>query len=146
MQWNTDSSWISFPRGPEDDLIKVETCRPHNILFLLYRMKCCVIDWHVVFICYNTSGGETLNKNMGQGTKYPHWGFSVVSLTPFRQIFGYYLSFELGRECVHRRAFQSIIHRTTSTLHILSCWQTNNKNNTNNTKRCKCEILRQTQN
>jgi len=23
-------------RGPEDDLIKVETCRPDNILFLLY--------------------------------------------------------------------------------------------------------------
>ena len=31
-----DSSWICFPRGPEDDLIKVETYRPDNILFLLY--------------------------------------------------------------------------------------------------------------
>ena len=29
-----DSCWICFPRGPEDDLIKVETCRPDNILFL----------------------------------------------------------------------------------------------------------------
>ena len=30
-------------RGPEDDLIKVETCRSDNILFLLC-IKCCVID------------------------------------------------------------------------------------------------------
>ena len=36
MHRNIDSSWICFPRGPEDDLIKVETCRPGNILFLLY--------------------------------------------------------------------------------------------------------------
>ena len=35
-QWNIDSSWICFPRGSEDDLIKVETCRPDNTLFLLY--------------------------------------------------------------------------------------------------------------
>ena len=25
------------------------------------KMNCCVIDRHVVFICYNTSGWETLN-------------------------------------------------------------------------------------
>jgi len=31
-----DSSWICFLRGPEDDLIRVETCRPDNILFILY--------------------------------------------------------------------------------------------------------------
>ena len=31
-----DSSWICFPRGSEDDSIKIETCRPENILFLLY--------------------------------------------------------------------------------------------------------------
>jgi len=30
------SSWICLPRGPKDDLINVETCRPDNILFLLY--------------------------------------------------------------------------------------------------------------
>ena len=30
------SSWICFPRGPEDGLIKVETCRPDNVLFLLF--------------------------------------------------------------------------------------------------------------
>jgi len=30
------SSSICFPRGPEDDPIKVETRRPDNILFLLY--------------------------------------------------------------------------------------------------------------
>ena len=33
--WNLDSSWICFTRGPEDDPIKVETCRPNNTLFLL---------------------------------------------------------------------------------------------------------------
>ena len=36
MHWNIDSSWICFLRGPEDDLIKVETCHPDNTLFLLY--------------------------------------------------------------------------------------------------------------
>ena len=36
MHLNIDSSWICFPRGPEDDLIKVQTFRPDNILFLLY--------------------------------------------------------------------------------------------------------------
>ena len=36
MHWNVDSSWICFLRGPEDDPINVETCRPDNILFLLY--------------------------------------------------------------------------------------------------------------
>ena len=33
IYWNIDSSWICFPRGLEGDLIKVETCRPDNILF-----------------------------------------------------------------------------------------------------------------
>jgi len=41
MHWNIDSSLICFPRWPEDDLIKVETCCPDNILFFFY------IDWHV---------------------------------------------------------------------------------------------------
>ena len=63
------SSWICFHRGPEDDLIKVETCRPNNILFLLHTKQCCVIDWHVVFICYDTSGWKTLN-SMARLTKY----------------------------------------------------------------------------
>ena len=35
LHLNIDSSWICFSRGPEDDLIKVEACRPDNILFLL---------------------------------------------------------------------------------------------------------------
>ena len=42
LHCNIDSSWTSFSRGPEDDLIKVETCRPDNILFLLY-IKCSVV-------------------------------------------------------------------------------------------------------
>ena len=33
---NIDSPWICVPREPEDDLIKVETRRPDNIIFLLY--------------------------------------------------------------------------------------------------------------
>ena len=36
MHWDINISWICFPRGPEDDLIKVEICRPDNILLLLY--------------------------------------------------------------------------------------------------------------
>ena len=49
MHWNINSSCICFLRGPEDDLIKVETCRPDNTLFLLYInkvlcywLKCCI--------------------------------------------------------------------------------------------------------
>jgi len=38
------SSLICFLRGPEDDLIKVETCRPDNILFLLYINKVLLTD------------------------------------------------------------------------------------------------------
>ena len=26
---------------------------------MMMMIKCCVIDWRVVFICYNTSGWET---------------------------------------------------------------------------------------
>jgi hypothetical protein len=33
---NTDSFWMCFLREPEDDVIKDETCRPENVLFLLY--------------------------------------------------------------------------------------------------------------
>jgi len=44
MYWNIDSSWICFLRGPEDDLIEVETCRPDNILFLLSRNKVLLTD------------------------------------------------------------------------------------------------------
>jgi len=33
MHLDIDSSWNYFPRGPEDDLIKVETRRPDNTLF-----------------------------------------------------------------------------------------------------------------
>jgi len=38
MHCNIDTSWICFPRGSEDDLIKVETYCPDNVLFLLYRV------------------------------------------------------------------------------------------------------------
>ena len=38
VHWDIDSSWICFPRGPEDDLIKVETCCPGNMLFLYIKL------------------------------------------------------------------------------------------------------------
>jgi len=34
---------------------------PWHTIFIVYKIKCCVIDWHVVFICYDTSGWKTLN-------------------------------------------------------------------------------------
>jgi len=59
MQWDIDSSWICFPRGPEDDLIKVETCRPNNILIyciqnkiLFYWLTGCIYTmWHTPLLC-----------------------------------------------------------------------------------------------
>ena len=33
-----------FFEGPEDDPVKVETCRPVYILFNVYEINCCVID------------------------------------------------------------------------------------------------------
>jgi len=43
MHWNVDSSWICFPRGSEDDPIKVETCRPDNTLFSFYITQSVVL-------------------------------------------------------------------------------------------------------
>ena len=42
---------------------EVETCRPVYILFNVYEINCCVIDWHirVFYTCQNTSGWQTLN-------------------------------------------------------------------------------------
>jgi len=31
-------------------------------IFIVYKIKCCVIDWHIVFICHNTSGWKTFKK------------------------------------------------------------------------------------
>jgi hypothetical protein len=44
--------------------VKVETCRPAYILFNVYEINRCVIDWHnsIFYICQNTSGWQTLNK------------------------------------------------------------------------------------
>ena len=36
----------------------VETCRPDKYT-IVYKIKCCVIDGRVVFVCYNTSGWKT---------------------------------------------------------------------------------------
>jgi len=43
MYSNINSSWICFLRGPEDDLIKIETCRPDDTLFLLYIKQIVVL-------------------------------------------------------------------------------------------------------
>ena len=32
------------------------------IIFIVYKIKCCVIDWRFVFTCYNTSGWKTLKR------------------------------------------------------------------------------------
>ena len=29
-------------------------------IFIVYKIKFCVIDWHVVFLCYNTSGWKKI--------------------------------------------------------------------------------------
>ena len=31
-------------------------------IFIVYKIKCSVIDWQVVFVCYNTSGWKTIKK------------------------------------------------------------------------------------
>jgi len=56
---NIDSSWICFLRRPEDDLIKVETCRTDSTLFLLY-IKQSVVLLTGTFVL--TSGWKTLKK------------------------------------------------------------------------------------
>ena len=48
IHWNINSSWIYFLRGPEDDPIKVETCLPDSIIFLLY-IKFCVIFFNLIY-------------------------------------------------------------------------------------------------
>ena len=51
MHWNIDSSWICSPRAPEVDLIKAVNMSPwHYTIFVVYKIKCCFIDRHVVFI------------------------------------------------------------------------------------------------
>jgi hypothetical protein len=51
MHWNKDSSWICSPRAPEVDLIKAVNMSPwHYTIFIVYKIKCCFIDRHVVFI------------------------------------------------------------------------------------------------
>ena len=87
---NVDSSWICFLRGPEDDLIKVETCRPHNILFLLYTNKVlyywltCCTGWrkrtHFFNICLRfLSLGLPQIKSLRLKTSYIRWSESFHS-------------------------------------------------------------------
>ena len=46
VMWDPmNTSWICFLGGPQDDLIKFETCRPDKYtIFIVYKIKCCVID------------------------------------------------------------------------------------------------------
>ena len=41
---------ICFPRGSEDDLIKVETCRPDNIIFVLYIKSSVVLLTNTLYL------------------------------------------------------------------------------------------------
>ena len=49
--------------------MKFETCRPVYILFNVYEINCCVIDWHicVFYICQNPSVWQILNLNKARG-------------------------------------------------------------------------------
>jgi len=63
MHLNINSSWICFLRGPEDNLVKVKKMSPWQYtIFIVYKIKCSVIDWQVVFICYNTLGWKAITK------------------------------------------------------------------------------------
>jgi len=50
MHWNTDSSRICFLREPEDDLVKVETCRPNSIPFLLFIKQSVVLLTYTLYL------------------------------------------------------------------------------------------------
>jgi len=57
--WDTKCLQIFVRRWPN----KGRNMSPWQYtIFIAYKIKCCVIDWHVVFICYNTSGWKTSNK------------------------------------------------------------------------------------
>jgi len=46
-------------------------------IFILYKIKCCVIDWHVVFICYNTLGSKTLQKYCKVPVQNSSWWWTI---------------------------------------------------------------------
>ena len=105
MHWNIDSSSISLPRGPEDDLIKVEICRPDNTLFLLYIVLCysmtriyidfCLILLYVSAVCFsNYHSGILLHKESKVRVEtfpYKQW------LCDYCKIDDYYAGNEISR-------------------------------------------------
>jgi len=90
---NRSHSWICFPRWPENDLIKVETCRPDNVLFLLYIKQSVVLTdtysfSHLVFLLdvdvvnltalplyYREKPLYPLNTGPGRPHTHTHWAF-----------------------------------------------------------------------
>ena len=51
MQWNINKSWICLLGGPEDHLIRSKhVALTKYDIFIVYKIKCSVIDWRVVFI------------------------------------------------------------------------------------------------
>ena len=63
MHWNIDSSLDLFSQRAWGWPNKGRNMSPWQYtVFIVYKIKCCVIGWHVVFICYNTSGWKALNK------------------------------------------------------------------------------------
>jgi len=51
-----DIACISLLGGPENDLIRSKHVALTKYTIFVYKIKCCVINGCVVFICYNTSG------------------------------------------------------------------------------------------
>ena len=58
---NRSKNWICYPTGPEDDLIKVETCRPGNMLFLLHIKESVLTDTLYLYVscCFVPLSGST---------------------------------------------------------------------------------------
>jgi len=54
-------------------------------IFIVYKTKCCVIDWHILFICYNNPGWKTLNFSSERIILYLFTQFSRCFFSHFCQ-------------------------------------------------------------
>ena len=80
-----------FSRGPEDDILKVETCRPDNILIFIYiKLIVVLLPDTIVFMYFNTSGRKTLKfrlRNFLTNLKYSVRILNTMTVT-FQGSFG----------------------------------------------------------
>jgi len=89
MHWNIYCSWISFLRGPEDGLIKVETYRPHNVLVYCIENKV-LCYWLTRFYLYGVRTFFSLCLTNSPNNDYPsHF------LLKYRWLFSRYLNYML---------------------------------------------------